>query len=420
MAAGKSTQSTHINDLKAPDGKGQGDNVPWRKRTSHYTTHHMARILTNEEPPKSLHSCRSSLLNHLGRDERLHPFLNRECTWTMKGARDPTRGLKSDTVTVGGATWQSATQKAILLEYVLDQIATQCPIIWRNTITKRATSLHEIWTIVWQHYNLQPSSFDKTNRGKQPNRTYNFSTHTVQNSSTVTHKTGNLHNKPPFTINNTETAFGYTTHNTEATPSHTTHKTETFHHTAHNTEATPSHTTHKTETFLHTAHNTEATPSHTTHKTETFHHTTHNTEATPSHTTHKTETFHHTAHNTETTPSHTTRKTETFYHTAHNTEATPSHTTHKAETFHHTTHNTETTPSQTTHKTETFHQTAHNTTTQAAGNTLNSTAVLSPTDTPPPFFFFFFLLFIVFIQEIHIHKSTNTSQFKLCSLICLQ
>ena len=31
---------------------------------------------------------------------------------------------------------------------------------------------------------------------------------------------------------------------------------------------------------------------------------------------------------------------------------------------------------------------------------------------------FFFLLFIVFIQEIHIHKSTNTSQFKLCSLIC--
>ena len=32
----------------------------------------------------------------------------------------------------------------------------------------------------------------------------------------------------------------------------------------------------------------------------------------------------------------------------------------------------------------------------------------------------FFLLFLVFIQEIHIHRSTNTSQFKLCSLICLQ
>ena len=36
------------------------------------------------------------------------------------------------------------------------------------------------------------------------------------------------------------------------------------------------------------------------------------------------------------------------------------------------------------------------------------------------YFLFVCLLFIVFIQEIHIHKSTNTSQFKLCSLICLQ
>ena len=93
---------------------------------------------------KTLHSWRRSLLNHLDKDERLHPILDRGCTWTRKSARDPTRGLKSDTVAVRGETWQSATQKAILLEYVLDQIATHCPIISRNAITKRATSLDEI------------------------------------------------------------------------------------------------------------------------------------------------------------------------------------------------------------------------------------------------------------------------------------
>ena len=65
-------------------------------------------------------------------------------------------------------------------EYVRDQIATHCPIISRNAITKRANSLEEIWTMVWQHYNLQPPSFDKTNRGKQPNRSYNFSTHSTK------------------------------------------------------------------------------------------------------------------------------------------------------------------------------------------------------------------------------------------------
>ena len=114
----------------------------------------------------------------------------RGCTpsWTQDApgpGRVPETQLKSDMVAVRGETWQSATQKAILLEYVLDQIATHCPIISRNAITKRATSLDEIWTMVWTHFNLVPPSFDKTNRGKQPNRTYNFSTHTVQNSSTV-------------------------------------------------------------------------------------------------------------------------------------------------------------------------------------------------------------------------------------------
>ena len=311
------SQSTHINDLKAPDGKGPGDNVPWRKRTSHYATHHMARILTNEESPKTLHSWRRSLLNHLlGKDERLHPFLDTGCTWTRKSARDPTRGLKSDMVAVRGETWQSATQKAILLEYVLDQIATHCPIISRNAITKRATSLDEIWTMVWTHFNLVPPSFDKTNRRKQPNRTFNFSTHT--SSFTFTHKTANLHKKPPSTTHNADNTVNITTQATENTLDLTTPETENkFNITTPETVNTANITTHNTETTL----------SHTTHKTKTFHHTTHNTEATPSHTTHKTETFHHTAHNTEATPSHTTHKTETFHHTAHNTEATPSHTT---------------------------------------------------------------------------------------------
>jgi hypothetical protein len=43
------------------------------------------------------------------------------------------------------------TQKMLLLDIMLGQIASYCPIIARNTITNRANSLNEIWQIIRHH-----------------------------------------------------------------------------------------------------------------------------------------------------------------------------------------------------------------------------------------------------------------------------
>ena len=154
----------------------------------------MARILTSEESPDFLKEYRRSLCYHLQQT-----YGNQlPASWAKKSRSNPYRGLATDPDTIPASKRLTAAQKAAQLEHMLGLIGVHCPVVSRNTFN-RTTSVEQIWTVVWQHYNLQPPSFDKTNRGKQPNRTYNFSTHTVQNSSTVTHKTANLHNKPPFT-----------------------------------------------------------------------------------------------------------------------------------------------------------------------------------------------------------------------------
>ena len=65
------------------------------------------------------------------------------------------RGLENDGEDIPTATRRTAAQKLTHLELMLGQIANYCPIIARNTIVKKSTSIRGIWQAIRAHYGFQ-------------------------------------------------------------------------------------------------------------------------------------------------------------------------------------------------------------------------------------------------------------------------
>ena len=108
--------------------------------------------LTKTETVTSFESWRQNLTYTLALDSKFAPFLARDCSW-LKASADPNRGLKDDAADAENK--QTAAQKCAMLELLLGQIANFCPIIARNTITKKSTSLEYIWQTIRAHFGFQ-------------------------------------------------------------------------------------------------------------------------------------------------------------------------------------------------------------------------------------------------------------------------
>ena len=110
--------------------------------------------LTKQETITSFEAWRQNLMYCLALDTKFAPFLVAGFTW-KKSTEDATRGLKADDETVAEDKRLTAAQKCSFLDLFLGQIANYCPVIARNTITKKATSLESIWQAIRTHYGFQ-------------------------------------------------------------------------------------------------------------------------------------------------------------------------------------------------------------------------------------------------------------------------
>ena len=111
--------------------------------------------LTKEETITTFENWRQNLMYILSLDNSFKDFLTDGFSWIKKSTANPTRGLANDPETVPEASRKTAVQKVIQLELMLGQIANYCPVIARNSITKTATSVNQIWQLIRQHYGFQ-------------------------------------------------------------------------------------------------------------------------------------------------------------------------------------------------------------------------------------------------------------------------
>ncbi len=110
--------------------------------------------LTRDETVTSFESWRQNLTHTLSLDSNFPPFLADTCTWKKKSKADANRGLTDDPADFAGEK-RTAQEKVAHLELMLGQVANFCQIISRNTITKTATSINEIWQAIRTHYSFQ-------------------------------------------------------------------------------------------------------------------------------------------------------------------------------------------------------------------------------------------------------------------------
>ena len=93
----------------------------------------------------------------LKQDHSFLPYLRNETTWLPKSRTSSNRGFMNDGVDVPQQSRQTAEQKAATLEMMLGQIANYCPVISRNTITKKCKSIGEIYQTIRLHYGFHSS-----------------------------------------------------------------------------------------------------------------------------------------------------------------------------------------------------------------------------------------------------------------------
>ena len=62
------------------------------------------------------------------------------------------RGLTDDADTIAAPDRKSSVQKCVVLNMLLDQIASWCPFISRTFIVKQSTSLNDVWQRIREHY----------------------------------------------------------------------------------------------------------------------------------------------------------------------------------------------------------------------------------------------------------------------------
>ena len=112
-------------------------------------------LLTKVETVNSFESWQQHLQYVLSLDPNFAPFLVSGASWEKKTKSNATRGFVDDTVPIPTESRKTAAQKVTLLELMLGQIANFCPVMSRNTIIRRSTSIDSIWQLIRAHYGFQ-------------------------------------------------------------------------------------------------------------------------------------------------------------------------------------------------------------------------------------------------------------------------
>ena len=111
--------------------------------------------LTKNQTVNTFENWRQNLKYLLSLDPNFAPFLVDDAAWHKKSRADPTRGFVDDPVDVPVGRRRTALQKVTQLELMLGQVANYCPIISRNTIVQKSTSMGHIWNSIRAHYGFQ-------------------------------------------------------------------------------------------------------------------------------------------------------------------------------------------------------------------------------------------------------------------------
>ena len=112
--------------------------------------------LTKVEDVNSFESWKENLKYTLSLDANFAPFLVGGFQWNKVSKTDPNRGLISDPPSTV-INRKTAEQKVIQLNLMLGQIANYCPVITRNTIIGKSTSIDSIWQSIRAHFGFQSS-----------------------------------------------------------------------------------------------------------------------------------------------------------------------------------------------------------------------------------------------------------------------
>lgn len=110
--------------------------------------------LTKCETVTSFESWKENITYVLSLDQNFALYLSATSSWLKKTKLNPLRGLTDD----GAAVTRNpltAHQKLAHLELMLGQIANFCPIIARDTIIKKSTSLNSVWSSIRSHFGFQ-------------------------------------------------------------------------------------------------------------------------------------------------------------------------------------------------------------------------------------------------------------------------
>ncbi len=98
-----------------------------------------------KETITSFESWKQNLFYILTLDPNFAPFLANSVTWSKWSSQKTNRDFTDDSTTVATERRRTAAKKAKLLDLMLGQIANYCPVMARNSITKKTTSLDYIW-----------------------------------------------------------------------------------------------------------------------------------------------------------------------------------------------------------------------------------------------------------------------------------
>ena len=113
--------------------------------------------LTKSETINSFENWKQNLIYTLTLDNNFAIFVAPGFTWGKYIKTALNRGLADDPNTVDDNVRRTAAQKASMLTLMLGQIANYCPIIARNHIINRSTSLESIWQMIRSHFGFQTS-----------------------------------------------------------------------------------------------------------------------------------------------------------------------------------------------------------------------------------------------------------------------
>ena len=109
--------------------------------------------LTTRETITSFENWKQNLVYTLSLDVSFSTLI--ESTWLVTSKTSPNRGYTDDGDDIPQNSRKTAVQKKTTLEMMLGQIANYCPIISRNTIVKKSTSLASIWQTIRLHFGFQ-------------------------------------------------------------------------------------------------------------------------------------------------------------------------------------------------------------------------------------------------------------------------